>query len=303
MTSAITHPSPHKAENIAHKACSWVGDFDPNPLRIADRKFSNRLMIGTGKLSSPETLSSVIENTGTQIVTVALRRIDTKLPLNQQDCLSGLDRSKILLLPNTSGARTAKDAVHLARLSRELGGGNWVKLEVTPEPRYLLPDPVETFKAAEILVKEEFIVLPYIHADPLLALRLQDIGCSTVMPLGSPIGTNQGVRTIDSIRIIIEQIKIPVVVDAGLGAPSHASLAMEMGADAVLINTAIAAAKDPSNIATSFALSVVAGRASYLDRVHNSSNTDRESGWKNASASSPLTGFLDERKDSKITDL
>ena len=213
-----------------------------DPLIIASRSFDSRLMIGTGKFPSPEALQASIEASGAEIVTVALRRVD----VNKQetdDLLSAVDRSKLLLLPNTSGARTADEAVRLAKLARAAGLDPWVKLELTPEPRYLLPDPVETLKAAEMLVAEGFVVLPYIQADPVLAKRLEEAGAATVMPLGAPIGSNRGLKTRDLIRIIIEQSNVPVVVDAGLGAPSHAAEAMEMGSDAVLVNTALADAK------------------------------------------------------------
>ncbi len=224
------------------------------------------------------------------MVTVALRRIDLSQKMEEQDLVSRLDRSTIVLLPNTSGARNAEEAIRLAHLAREMGGGDWLKLEVTPDPVYLLPDPVETLAAAARLVKDGFKVLPYIHADPVLALKLQDAGCVTVMPLGSPIGSNQGIRTAESIRIIIEQARVPVVVDAGLGAPSHAALALEMGADAVLVNTAIAVARDPERTAEAFALAVIAGREGFL---HGPAAAEGKS-WKHASASSPLTGFLRE---------
>ncbi len=202
-------------------------------LKIAGKTFSSRLLIGTGKFPSNDSMRDAIESSGAQIVTVALRRVD--LSKEEGDILSYIDRNRITLLPNTSGARDAKEAVMLARLAREAGLSDLVKLEVAPEPRYLMPDPVETFKAAEILVKEGFIVLPYINADPILAKKLEEIGCATVMPLGSPIGSNRGIKTRDAIAMIIEQSNIPVVVDAGLGAPSHAAEAMEIGADAVLV--------------------------------------------------------------------
>jgi thiazole synthase len=203
--------------------------------------------------------------------------------------LRAIDRTKYLLLPNTSGARTAEEAVRLARLARAATGINWVKLEVTPDPYYLLPDPVETLKAAEILVKDGFVVLPYINADPILSKKLQNVGTATVMPLGSPIGSNQGLKTRAALEIIIEQTNVPVVVDAGLGLPSHAAEAMEIGADAVLINTAIATAADPAKMAEAFRLAVQAGRTAYL------SGAAAET--KRAIASSPLTGFL--RNDEK----
>ncbi|OGC21406.1 thiazole synthase [candidate division WOR-1 bacterium RIFOXYB2_FULL_42_35] len=251
-------------------------------LKIADKTFTSRLFLGTGKFPSNQSLKEALAAAETEIVTVALRRVDLNSP--QEDILAAIDRSKYLLLPNTSGARTAEEAVRLARLARAGGAGNWLKLEVTPDPNYLLPDPIETLKAAEILVKEGFIVLPYINADPVLAKRLADVGTAAVMPLGSPIGSHQGLKTKEAITIIIEQANIPVVLDAGLGAPSHAAEAMEMGADAVLVNTAIAIASNPAKMAEAFKLAVIAGRQAY------------ELGLKTpttqASASSPLTGFL-----------
>ncbi|MEI6092210.1 MAG: thiazole synthase [bacterium] len=231
-------------------------------LKIADRTFNNRLFIGTGKFPSVKSLRDSIIASGSEIITVALRRVN--LDNTDDGIISAIDRSLQLLLPNTSGARNAEEAVRLAKLARAAGCGNWLKLEITPEPRYLLPDPIETLKAAQILVKDGFIVLPYINADPILAKRLEDVGCSAVMPLGSPIGSNRGIKTIDSIRIIIEQSNIPVVVDAGLGAPSDASLAMEIGADAVLVNTAIAVAGDPAQMAQAFSYAVKAGRLAYI---------------------------------------
>ena len=216
-------------------------------------------------------------------MTVALRRVDLERP-DEEGILSAIDRDKQLILPNTSGARSADEAVRLARLARAAGLEPWVKLEVTPEPRYLLPDPVETLKAAEILVKDGFIVLPYIQADPVLAKRLEEIGTATVMPLGAPIGSNRGVKTRDMIRIIIEQATIPVVVDAGLGAPSHAAEAMELGADAVLVNTALSDASDHAAMARAFALATEAGRMAYFAGLGPVRGT--------AEASSPLTGFL-----------
>lgn len=262
--------------------------LDPKPLIIAGRTFHSRLFVGTGKFASADMMRSAIEGSQTEMVTVALRRIDLSAPLENQDIVSYIDRTRIQLLPNTSGARNAEEANRLALLSREMGGGNWVKLEVTPDPVYLLPDGVETLKSAEFLVKEGFHVLPYIHADPVLALRLQDIGCVTVMPLGSPIGTGQGIRTKESIRIIIDQARVPVVVDAGIGSPSHAAFAMEMGADAVLVNTAIAVAKDPRITGEAFALATNAGRMSYLYGMRG----ENAEAWNTARSSSPITGFL-----------
>jgi thiazole synthase len=251
-------------------------------LIIANRSFRSRLMVGTGKFSSPAAMVAAMEGSGCEIVTVALRRVDVDNP--HDSILAHIDRSRYLLLPNTSGARDAEEAVRLARLARAAGCEPWVKLEVTPDPFYLLPDPIETLKAAEILVREGFVVLPYINADPVLAKRLQEAGTATVMPLGAPIGTNKGVRTRDSIAIIIEQAIVPVVVDAGLGAPSHAAEAMEMGADAVLVNTALAVARDPGRMGGAFRKGVAAGREAYLAGLGR--QQDR------AEASSPLTGFL-----------
>lgn len=255
------------------------------PLTIAGRQFQSRLLVGTGKFSSPEMMRDALLASGTQLVTVALRRADLsgkKDPF--ANILEFIDPDRYLLLPNTSGAMNAEEAVRLARLAAAAGLPKWVKLEIHPDPRYLLPDPVETFRAAEVLVSEGFTVLPYINADPVLAKRLQDIGVATVMPLGSPIGSNRGIQTRDQIRIIIEQATVPVVVDAGIGAPSHAAEAMEMGADAVLVNTAIAVASDPNRIAVAFKLAVEAGRAAYEVGLA----TQQEF----ASPTSPLTAFL-----------
>lgn len=251
-------------------------------LVIANRTFSSRLLIGTGKFSSNAAMVAAMEGSGCEIVTVALRRVDVDDP--QDSLLSHIDRNKYLLLPNTSGARDAEEAVRLARLSRAAGCEPWIKLEVTPDPYYLLPDPIETLKAAEILVKEGFIVLPYINADPVLAKRLQEVGTATVMPLGAPIGTNRGLRTREQIAIIIEQAIVPVIVDAGLGAPSHAAEAMELGADAVLVNTALAVARDPGLMGQAFRKGVEAGREGYLAGLGSQQHR--------AEASSPLTGFL-----------
>ena len=254
------------------------------PLVIAGREFQSRLMVGTGKFSSPLAMRDALEASGAEIVTVALRRADLS---GQRDpfanILEFIDGEKYLLLPNTSGAMNAEEAVRLARLAVAAGLPKWVKLEIHPDPRYLLPDPIETLKAAEILVKEGFIVLPYINADPVLAKRLQDVGTATVMPLGSPIGSNRGIQTRDQIRIIIEQATVPVVVDAGIGAPSHAAEAMELGADAALVNTAIAS--DPNRMAIAFKMAVEAGRAAYEMGLGETSET--------AHATSPLTAFLE----------
>lgn len=261
----------------------------PDPLLVAGRTFTSRLIAGTGKFSSGEVMADALAASGTELVTVALRRVDLEAP-EGADILDHLDTDRYLLLPNTSGAETADEAVRLARLARAADvhderGRTWIKLEVTPDPRYLLPDPLETLRAAERLVDEGFVVLPYIGADPVLARRLEEVGCATVMPLGSWIGSNQGVRTRDAVEIIIEGASIPVVVDAGLGAPSHAAEAMELGCEAVLVNTAIATARDPVGTARAFALAVEAGREGYLAGLPAAGG---------ASPSSPMTGFLRE---------
>ena len=253
-------------------------------LVIAGRAFRSRLMVGTGKFPSAEALRAALVSSEAEIVTVALRRVDLSKPQGDS-ILSVLDPARYLILPNTSGARTAEEAVRLAKMARAMGLPPWLKLELTPEPKYLLPDPLETLKATEMLVKEGFVVLPYIQADPVLAKRLEEAGAATVMPLGAPIGSNRGLRTRDMIRIIIEQAKVPVVVDAGLGAPSHAAEAMEMGADAVLVNTALADTPDHGKMAAAFALAVKAGRLAYLAGLGPVRDT--------AAASSPLTGFLE----------
>jgi thiazole synthase len=251
-------------------------------LEIAGRKFASRLFLGTGKFSSNAVMKSALEASEASMVTVALRRVD--LARKEDDILRFIDRERFLLLPNTSGARTAKEAVFLARLARESGLGDWLKLEVVPDPQYLWPDPVETLAAAEILVKEGFTVLPYMPPDPVLAKRLAEAGCATVMPLASPIGSNRGLRMREAIRIILEQATVPVVVDAGLGVPSHACEAMEMGADAVLVNTAIATAEDPVRMAAAFRDAVRAGREAYL--------AGRGAERDGAEASSPLEGIV-----------
>src|SRR3954466_2693342 len=236
----------------------------PARLKIADREFNSRLLLGTGKFGSNELMRDALVASGTEIVTVALRRADLSGKHDPYaNILDFIDPKQFLLLPNTSGARNADEAVRLARLAASAGLPTWIKLEIHPDPRYLLPDPVETLTAATILVKEGFTVLPYINADPVLAKRLQDVGTATVMPLGSPIGSNRGLQTRDQIRIIIEQATVPVVVDAGIGAPSHAAEAMELGADAVLVNTAIAIAHDPNRMAIAFKSAVEAGRTAY----------------------------------------
>jgi len=256
-------------------------------LTIAGTTFTSRLFVGTGKFASSRIMREAIQASGTRMVTVALRRVELDNP--QDDIMQSLDRERIHFLPNTSGARNADEAVRLARLARAASGTPWLKLEVTPDPRTLLPDPVDTLKATEQLVKEGFIVLPYMNADPILALRLQDAGAAAVMPLGSPIGTNLGIKTALQIEIIIEQARVPVVVDAGIGAPSHASMAMEMGADAVLVNTAIAVAGDPVSMAHAFKIAVEAGREAFKAGLGRISQT--------ASASSPETGMLSPSLD------
>src|SRR5437016_5823505 len=261
-----------------------------DPLEIAGRSFASRLIVGTGKFGSHEAMRDALVASGTEMVTVALRRVDLEAT-GGPDILEFIDQERYLLLPNTSGAVDADEAIRLARLARAAGMPSWVKLEVTPEPRYLLPDPVETLKAAEALVAEGFTVLPYVNADPVLAKRLEDVGCATVMPLGSWIGSNQGVRTRDAIQIIVEQATIPVVVDAGLGAPSLAAEAMEMGADAVLVNTAIAVASDPVGMAMAFRRVVEAGRRALL--------AGRAPERVLAEASSPLTGSLERLHSSQ----
>ena len=257
----------------------------PNlPLTIANRQFNSRLMMGTGKFASGELMRDAIVASETEIVTVALRRADLTGKGDPFANILDYIPKNVLLLPNTSGAMNAEEAVRLARLAVAAGLPNWVKLEIHPDPRYLLPDPIETLKAAEILVNEGFIVLPYINADPVLARRLQDVGTATVMPLGSPIGSHQGIATRRMIEIIIAQATVPVVVDAGIGAPSHAAEAFEIGADAVLVNTAIAVAADPVRMAQAFKMAVEAGRSAY--------EIGLSEGATEASATSPLTTFL-----------
>ncbi len=259
----------------------------PAKLIIAGREFTSRLLVGTGKFASNELMRDALAASGTELVTVALRRADLSGKSDPfANILDFIDPERYLLLPNTSGARTADEAVRLARLAVSAGLPSWVKLEIHPDPRYLLPDPVETFAAAKILVAEGFTVLPYINADPVLAKRLQDIGTATVMPLGSPIGSNRGIETRAQIEIIIEQATVPVVVDAGLGAPSQAAEALEMGADAVLVNTAIAIASDPVRMANAFRRAVEAGRDAHEIGLAEARAT--------AAATSPLTAFFSE---------
>lgn len=251
-------------------------------LVIAGKEFESRLFLGTGKFSSNEVMSNAIESSQTQMVTVAMKRLD--MNNKSDDMLVHITKPGIQLLPNTSGVRNAKEAVFAAQLARDAFETNWLKLEIHPDPRYLLPDPIETLKATEELAKLGFVILPYIQADPVLCKLLEEAGAATVMPLGAPIGTNKGLRTRDLLEIIIEQSSVPVVIDAGIGAPSHAAEAMEMGADAVLVNTAIAVAGNPIGMATAFKLGVESGRMAYEAKLASMLNI--------AAASSPLTSFL-----------
>lgn len=250
-------------------------------LTIAGKRFRSRLILGTGKYTSPEVCQAALEASGTEIVTVAIRRLDLDNP-NKRTELDYIDWSRYTVLPNTAGCRTVEEALFTARLGRELTGSDWVKLEVIPDPKYLLPDPIGTLEAARQLIEEGFTVLPYIHADPVLARHLEEAGCATVMPLGSAIGSGQGILTIDEIKIIIEEAHVPVVVDAGLGAPSDAALALEIGADAVLVNSAVALAQDPPLMAEAMRLGVEGGRKAYV--------AGRIPRKRYASASSPAEG-------------
>jgi thiazole synthase len=254
-------------------------------LKIADRTFNSRLFTGTGKFSDAVLMQEAILASGSELVTVALKRVSLD-HAPTDDLMEHLSAAHINLLPNTSGVRTAKEAVFAAQLAREALETNWIKLEIHPDPKYLLPDPIETLKATEELAKLGFIVLPYIHADPVLCKRLEDAGTAAVMPLGSPIGSNKGLRTIDFLEIIIDQSNVPVVIDAGIGAPSDAARAMEIGADAVLVNTAIAVSADPVKMAMAFKMAVEAGRMAYEAKLAPT--------FLHAVASSPLTSFLDE---------
>ncbi len=254
-----------------------------NKLIIGGQEFTSRLFVGTGKFRSNEVMAEAIKASGTQMVTVAMKRID--MNNREDDMLRHIMTDGIRLLPNTSGVRNAEEAVLAAQLAREAFGTSFIKLEIHPDPKYLLPDPIETLKATEELTKLDFVVLPYIQADPVLCKRLEDVGTAAVMPLAAPIGTNKGMVTRELLKIIIEQSRVPVVVDAGLGAPSHAAEAMELGADAVLVNTAIAVAGDPVRMAHAFAQATIAGRKAFeagLGVVRH-----------HAEASSPLTSFLD----------
>ncbi len=252
-------------------------------LTIAGKTFNSRLMVGTGKFDDFEVMKQAHAASGAEIVTVAIRRVDTGAP-GHVGLMDYIDTNKYWILPNTAGCATPEEAVRVARLSKAMGINNWIKLEVIPDAKYLLPDPVATLEAAKMLVEEDFVVLPYVNADPILCKRLEEVGCATVMPLASPIGTGQGVKTLENIKIIIEQAQVPVVVDAGLGVPSEASLVMEQGADFCLVNTAIAMAEDPARMAEAFKLGVQSGRAAY--------EAGRIPVKAYASASSPLTGVV-----------
>ncbi|MCC8112522.1 MAG: thiazole synthase [Bacteroidales bacterium] len=255
-------------------------------LKIGGKEFGSRLFVGTGKFSSPELMLEAIKASKSEMITVALKRVNM---MNEatDEMLTHINREHVQFLPNTSGVRNAKEAVLAAQMSREVFGTDFVKLEIHPDPKYLMPDPIETLRATEELAKDGFVVLPYIQADPVLCKRLEEVGAAAVMPLAAPIGTNKGLRTRDFLEIIIEQSQVPVVVDAGLGAPSHAADAMEMGADAVLVNTAIAVAGDPVEMADAFRLAVIAGRKAYLAGLGATSTY--------AQATSPLTAFLNEK--------
>ncbi len=253
-------------------------------LKIGPREFSSRLFVGTGKFSSPEVMQKAVLASGSEMITVAMKRVNL---LNEatDDMLTHINRENVQLLPNTSGVRTADEAVFAAQMSREIFNTSFIKLEIHPDPKYLMPDPIETLEATRRLAADGFVVLPYIQADPVLCKRLEEVGAAAVMPLAAPIGTNLGLVTRRLLEIIIEQSSVPVVVDAGLGAPSHAAEAMEMGADAVLVNTAIASAGDPVEMAVAFKMAVEAGRKAFIAGL-GAKSTD-------AQATSPLTSFLD----------
>ncbi|WP_371812582.1 thiazole synthase [Aquimarina sp. U1-2] len=253
-------------------------------LKIADKEFRSRLFTGTGKFSSSQLMKDALLTSESELVTVALKRVD--VTNENDDILYHIYHPQLNLLPNTSGVRDAKEAILAAQMAREALETNWIKLEIHPDPKYLLPDPIETLKAAEELVKLGFVVMPYIHADPVLCKRLEEVGTQCVMPLGAPIGSNKGLKTLDFLEIIIDQSNVPVIVDAGIGSPSHAAHAMEIGADAVLVNTAIAVSQQPVEMAKAFKLAVEAGRLAYKAKLAPVKN--------HAEASSPLTSFLNE---------
>ncbi|WP_340677803.1 thiazole synthase [Paraglaciecola sp.] len=251
-------------------------------LKIANHIFNSRLFCGTGKFSSSQSMLAALQTSGSELVTLAMKRID--IQGKSDNLMLPLLQLGTKLLPNTAGARNAEEAIFAAKLSREMFATNWIKLEIHPDPKYLMPDPIETLLAAELLVKQGFVVLPYVHADPVLCHRLEEVGCAAVMPLASPIGSNQGLLTREFLQIIIEQATVPVVIDAGIGCPSDATAAMELGADAVLVNTAIASSAHPTLMAACFKQAVITGRMAYeagLGKVH-----------RHASQTSPLTGFL-----------
>ena len=252
-------------------------------IKIADKEFTSRLMVGTGKFDDFSVMEKAHKASGAEIVTVAIRRVDMNAP-GHVGLMDHIDLNKYWLLPNTAGCTNAEEAIRVARLSKAMGINNWIKLEVIPDPKYLMPDPIATLEAAKVLIEEGFTVLPYINADPILAKRLEEIGCATIMPLASPIGSGQGVKTLENIKIIIEQSNVPVVVDAGIGVPSDAATVMECGADFCLINTAIAKAQDPVKMAEAFKYGVMAGRAAY--------EAGRITKKEIASASSPLAGIV-----------
>lgn len=249
--------------------------------KLGGKEFKSRLLVGTGKYGSNADLPKVIENSQTEIITMAVRRVDLD---NKEEDVIGYIPKDITLLPNTSGARNAEEAIRIARMAKAMGCGNWVKIEVISDAKYLIPDNLETLKATEVLVKEGFIVLPYMSPDLMMGKRMVDVGAAAVMPLGSPIGSNRGIRTKELIEIMIDGINAPIIVDAGIGAPSDAALAMEMGVAAVLVNTAIASSKNPIEMSKAFRLAVESGRIAYLSGLGVQQNT--------AVASSPLTGFL-----------
>lgn len=253
------------------------------PFTLADQTFSSRLWLGSGKFASAQQLTEVVAASGTELVTLAITRLD--LASGRDQLLAPLRACGVRLLPNTAGARDADEALLLARLTREALGTPWLKLEIHPDPRYLMPDPVETLKAAEQLVAEGFVVLPYVHADPVLCKRLEEVGCAAVMPLAAPIGSNRGLLSRDFLAMIIDQSRVPVIVDAGLGAPSHAAAALELGASAVLVNSALAAAADPVAMAHAFRLAVAAGALGHSAGLATSQTQ--------AVASSPLAAWLE----------
>jgi thiazole synthase len=257
--------------------------MEDRPLVIAGRTFRSRLILGTGKYRSVEQMLAAFEAANVEMVTVALRRLDLDDP-SKKTILDYIDTTRYSILPNTAGCQTAEEAIRVAHLARAMELSNWIKLEVIPDPKYLLPDPIGTLDAARQLVREGFVVLPYINDDPVLAKRLEDVGCATVMPLASPIGSGQGMVNFEQIKIIIEQSRVPVIVDAGLGAPSDAALAMEIGADACLVNTAVALAQNPPLMARAIAMGVEAGRMAFL--------AGRIPKKPYASASSPLEGVV-----------